>query len=110
MTRRMLNLAVQTIALISLISIDGVAQSQDRAQIEKEIEVLREQLRQKEEQLGQKELEFLAPSPEDRAQFAEFLLQPDTGLARLLPREKYREKLNIREGGAYFSFTRLSHS
>ncbi len=110
MTRRLLNLAVQTIALISLISIDGVAQSQDRAQIEKEIEVLREQLRQKEEQLGQKELEFLAPSPEDRARFAEFLLQPDTGLARLLPREKYREKLNIREGGAYYSFTRLSNS
>jgi len=103
MTRRLLNLAVQTIALISLISIDGVAQSQDRAQIEKEIEVLREQLRQK-------ELEFLAPSPEDRAQFAEFLLQPDTGLARLLPREKYREKLTIGEGGAFYSFTRLSNS
>src|SRR4030095_5425715 len=89
MTQRIVSLAVQTLAVVLLISIAGVAQSQDRARIEKDIEVLREQLRQK-------ELEFLSASPEDRAQFAEFLLQPDTGLARLLPREKYREKLNVR--------------
>lgn len=62
------------------------------------------------EQLKQKELEFLSASAEDRAQFSEFLLQRDTGLARLLPREKYREKLNVREGGAYYSFTKLSNS
>jgi hypothetical protein len=86
-----------------LISIDGVAQSQDRAKIEKEIEALRAQLKQKEEEL-------LAPSAEDRAQFPEFLLQRDTGLARLLPREKYQEKLTFRGGGAYYSFTRGSNS
>lgn len=103
MTQRIVSLAVQTLAVVLLISIAGVAQSQDRSRIEKDIEVLREQLRQK-------ELEFLSASPEDRAQFAEFLLQPDTGLARLLPREKYREKLNVREGGAYYSFTKLSNS
>lgn len=103
MTRRLILLTAQTIALVLLTSIDGVAQSQDRVRIEKEIEALREQLKQKEEEL-------LAPSAEDRAQFAEFLLQPDTGLARLLPREKYREKLTLREGGAYYSFTRLSNS
>src|SRR5262249_34335416 len=62
------------------------------------------------EQLKQKEIEFLAPSPEDRARFAEFLLQPNTGLARLLPREKYRERLSVREGGSYYSFTTQSNS
>lgn len=103
MTRRLVCLTVQAIGLLLMISIAGAAQSQDRAKIEKEIEALREQLKQKEE-------EILAPSAEDRAQFAEFLLQPDTGLARLLPREKYREKLTLREGGAYYSFTRLSNS
>lgn len=82
------------LALVLLTSIHGAAQSQDRAKVEKEIEALREQLKQKEEEL-------LAPSAEDRPRFAEFLVQRDTGLARLLPREKYREKLNLREGGAY---------
>jgi len=103
MTRRLVSVTVQALALVLLISIDGAAQSQDRTRIEKEIESLREQLKQKEEEL-------LAPSAEDRAQYAEFLVQPDTGLARLLPREKYREKLTLREGGAYYSFTRLSNS
>ena len=103
MTRRLVSLTVQALALVLLISIDGAAQSQDRAKIEKEIEALREQLKQKEE-------EFLAPSAEDRTQFTKFLLQPHTGLARLLPREKYREKLDLREGGAYYSFTKLSNS
>jgi hypothetical protein len=103
MTRRFVNFAFQTLALVLLISVVGVGQSQDRGKLEKDIEELREQL-------IQKELEFLGPSPEDRAQFAEFLLQPDTGLARILPREKYREKLTFREGGAYYSFTRLSNS
>ena len=27
-----------------------------------------------------------------------------------MPREKYRDKLTVREGGAYYSFTRLSNS
>lgn len=103
MTRRAVSLTIQMFAFFLLICVNVVAQSQDRAKVEKEIEALREQLKQKEE-------EFLAPSAEDRAQFAEFLLQPDAGLARILPREKYREKLTLREGGAYYSFTRLSNS
>jgi len=96
-------LTVQALAVILLSSVADIAQSQDRARIEKEIEGLREQLKQR-------ELEFLSPSAEDRVQFAEFLLQRDSGLARLLPREKYRENLNVREGGAYYSFTKLSNS
>lgn len=103
MTRRVVSLTIQILALFLLISINAVAQSQDRGKLEKEIEALREQLKQK-------ELEFLSPSAEDRARFSEFLLQRDTGLARLLPREKYREKLTLREGGAYYSFTKLSNS
>lgn len=103
MTRRVVSLTIQILALFLLISINAVAQSQDRGKLEKEIEALREQLKQK-------ELEFLSPSAEDRARFSEFLLQRDTGLARILPRERYREKLTVREGGAYYSFTKLSNN
>jgi hypothetical protein len=103
MTRRLVSLTIQTLTVVLLISINVGAQSRDRARIEKDIEALREHLKQK-------ELELLSPSTEDRAQFADFLLEHNTGLARLLPREKYREKLSIREGGAYYSFTKLSNS
>jgi hypothetical protein len=96
-------LAVQTLAVVLLTSISGAAQSQDRAKLERDIKALREQLKQK-------QLEFLSPSAEDRAQFGEFLLQRDSGLARILPREKYREEIDLREGGAYYSFTKLSNS
>jgi hypothetical protein len=101
MTNRSTVRSVRALALALLVSINGVAQ--DRFTTEKEIEALREQLKQKEN-------EFLAPSPEDVARFANLLRQPDTGLARLMPRERYSEKLMVREGGAYYSFTRLSNS
>ena len=101
MTRRLTLLTIHVFALGLLLSINAAAQ--DRAALEKEIGALREQLKQKEQ-------EFLAPSAEDRARFAEFLSQRDTGLARLMPREKYRDELTLREGGAYYSFTRLSNS
>jgi len=94
---------MQVFALLLLTSANGLAQSQDRTRIERDIEALREQLKEKENEL-------VSPSAEDRARYSEFLLQRDTGLARLLPREKYREKLTIREGGAYYSFTKLSNS
>jgi len=94
---------IQIFAFLVLFSSIAFAQSQDRAKLEKDIDTLRDQLRQK-------EAEFLSAAPEDRAQFADFLHQPGTGLARLLPREKYREKLSVREGGAYYSFTKLSNS
>src|SRR5215468_6056665 len=78
------------------------AQSVDRAQIEKEINSLYDQIKEKEKL-------YLAPSKEDLEAFAKFLEQPDTGLIRLLPREKYDGKFSIRGGGAYYSFTRLAH-
>ncbi len=80
------------------------AQSTDRDTLLREIESLRSQLKTHEDTL-------LAPSPEDYTAFADFLRQSNTGLIRLLPREEYdtKNKLTIRGGGAYYSFTRLTH-
>lgn len=89
-------------ALFFLLSNTSFAQSTDRAGLEGEITALREQLKQKEQ-------EFLSPSEEDRAAFAEFLSQPGTGLIRLLPREKYEQKVTTQGGGAFYSFSRLTH-
>jgi hypothetical protein len=89
-------------ALTFLLGADSRAQTMDRAGLAKDIQSLREQLQQKEQ-------EFLAPSAEDRAAFAEFLRQPETGLIRLLPREKYNGKLMMTGSGAYYSFVRLTN-
>jgi hypothetical protein len=101
MTKRLTLFAIQVLAFVLLLS--PSAAGQDRDKLQKEIESLREQLKVKEDEL-------LAPSAEDRARFGEFLSQRDTGIARLMPREKYADKLTIREGGAYYSFTRQSNS
>ena len=101
MTKRLTLLTFHVLALVLLLSPSAAAQ--DRDKLQNEIQSLREQLKVKEDEL-------LAPSAEDRSRFAEFLSQRDTGIARLMPREKYRDKLTIREGGAYYSFTRLSNS
>jgi hypothetical protein len=90
------------VSLLFCSAIVAAAQSQDRSKMEKKIEELMEKLRVK-------EAEFLAPSAEDQQAFASFLRQPDTGLARLLPREKYSGKLLTSGGGAYYSFVRLTH-
>jgi len=73
------------------------AQTLDRPGLLAKIDFLRNQLHSKEAQ-------FLAPSSEDFSSFADFLSKPDTGLARLMPREKYDGKLLLRGGGAYYSF------
>jgi hypothetical protein len=87
-----------------LSSISIWAQSTDRVAILRDIESLRGQLKSR-------EATFLEPALEDRTAFAEFLRQRDTGLTRLLPREEYdlKNKLTIRGGGAYYSFTKLTH-
>ena len=89
---------------LSLCCSMAVAQPSPRSELLKEIEDLRAQLKQREEA-------FLSPSEQDRAAAAELLRQPDTGLIRLLPREKFdgKDKLTIRGGGAYYSFIRLTH-
>lgn len=59
---------------------------------------------------------LLAPSVQDRAAHAAFLKQSNTGLIKLLPREVYdwrtygtEKHLNLKGGGAYYSFFYLSH-
>ena len=81
---------------------EAAAQSPDRAELLLKIDSLRGQLHTK-------EAIFLAPSAADLASYSEFLKQPDTGMARLMPREKYRTSLLTREGGAYYSFTKLTN-
>ncbi len=94
--------SLSILVLVLCLSIGAAAQGRDRAKLEKEIASLQEQLKAKEAQ-------FLEPAAEDKAAFAEFLRRPDTGLIRLLPREKYEKILTTRGGGAYYSFTRLTH-
>jgi len=76
-----------------------------------------EDIASKRAELSKLEAQFLAPAEEDRIEFADLLSQPRTGLIRLLPRdvfesEAYQKNLKtivIRGGGAYYSFTRLTH-
>ena len=83
-------------------ALSAAAQSVDRAQIEKEINDLYAQI-------GEKAKILLAVSPEDQETYAEYLNQAGKGIIRLLPREKFDPKLPIRGGGAYYSFTELTH-
>ena len=70
------------LATFLLASLTGLAQTQSRSDILKEIEAKRAELVALEKM-------YLAPGEEDRLKYAEFLRQPDTGLIRLLPREKF---------------------
>jgi hypothetical protein len=81
------------------------SQSESRADTLRQIEVKRAEL-------AALEKKFIAPSEEDRAMYADFLAQPDTGLIRLLPRETFDhdDKMTIRGGGAYYSFALLTHA
>jgi hypothetical protein len=88
--------------LVLLFSLSTESFAQEREDLEKKIGTLMKKLKAR-------EAEFFEPSEEDKATFANYLRQPDTGLLRLMPREKYDGKLLTRGGGAYFSFTRLVH-
>src|ERR1700720_3405498 len=108
--QRLFTAALFVVISLSFFSANTLAQSASREDMLKEIEAKRAELQKLEKQ-------FLAPSEEDRAAYAEFLRQPDTGLIRLLPREVYDtevyknklKSLTMRGGGAYYSFTRLTH-
>lgn len=96
--------------LIVFFGVNCVAQSLSRDE-------LLSQIKDKRAELQKLEREFLAPSAEDGMAYAEFLRESDTGLIRLLPREVYdsevykekQKSLTMRGGGAYYSFTRLTH-
>ncbi|HST23256.1 MAG TPA: hypothetical protein VLR90_19185 [Blastocatellia bacterium] len=87
-------------ALACLLAVGAFAD--DRGKVEKKIASLMEKLRSQEAKL-------LSVSDADKATHASFLSQPDTGITRLMPREKYDGFLLTRGGGAYFSFVRLVH-
>ncbi len=101
-----------TTALLSLLllsSLTVLAQAQSREDLLRQIEAKRAEL-------NALEKDFLSPSEEDRNTYAAFLRTPDTGLFRILPRETYddnankdRQRIVTRGGGAYYSFTRLTH-
>jgi hypothetical protein len=74
----------------------------ERQRLQADVEALHAQLQEKAALL-------LAPSPEDAASWSEFLQQPDTGLVRLMPRERYEGILGMRGSGAYYSFAHLTH-
>jgi hypothetical protein len=88
--------------LISCVFSGARAQMQDRVELKTKLEALREQI-------AAKEKVFLAPSAQDLAAFEEFLRQPDTGMIRIMPSEKYDRNLFTRGGGAFYSFNRLTH-
>ena len=91
-------------------SLIGLGQTQSRSEILKELETKRAEL-------VALEKSFLEPAEEDRSLYSEFLRQPDTGLIRLLPRDKYdseayknnNKTITMRGGGAYYSFFRKTH-
>ena len=99
------------ITVMSAMSLCALAQSESRDDLVRQIEAKRAELAILEKRI-------LEPSEEDKTTYAAFLQQPNTGLIRLLPREKYddqaykgstKSSVTIRGGGAYYSFTALSH-
>jgi hypothetical protein len=108
----MKKISITTGALITLLlaAVSGLGQTQSRAEMLNEIEAKRQEL-------SVLENRFLSASKEDQATYADFLRQPDTGLIRLLPREKFESKvykknpkgITINGGAAYYSFARLTH-
>lgn len=94
--------SVAILILMSCAFSGARAQMQDRPKLKAKIESLRDQI-------GAKEKVFLAPSAEDLNSFQGFLRQPDTGMTRLMPSEKYDGSLLTRGGGAFYSFNRLTH-
>jgi hypothetical protein len=103
--------ATVLVAVLLAVAQSALAQSESRDDQVKKIEALRAELALLEKQI-------LEPSEQDKIAYTDFLRQPNTGLIRLLPREKYDNQayrdtakpgITIRGGGAYYSFTSLSH-
>jgi hypothetical protein len=91
-------------------TLDTLAQSKTREQMMDEIAAKRKEL-------DSLEQEFLDVPDSDRVAFAQLLAQPNAGLIRLLPRDKFdtevyrksQRTITLRGGGAYYSFARLTH-
>lgn len=106
------------VTMLLALSQNAIAQSDDRDEVLRLVDDLRRQVEIKRAELALVEKQILETSKQDSLAYADFLQQSDTGIFRLLPREKYDEDalrplskagLTIRGGGAFYSFTRLSH-
>ena len=82
-----LSIVTGFIAALTLSALPICAQTQSREDLINEITTKRAELLRQQDALLKLEEAFLLPSEEDRAKYATFLNQPDTGLIRLLPRE-----------------------
>ncbi len=108
----MKKLTVITGVLVTFLlsSLTILAQTQSREDLLKEINAKRAELTELEKS-------YLTPSDEDRMLYADFLHAPNTGLIRLLPRQKFdsdvykenNKSIVLRGGGAFYSFSRLTH-
>src|SRR5437764_9938018 len=98
---------VVALILIGACSLIAFAQTDSRSELLKSCRSQTGGTRGSREQL-------LAPSAEDQAACAEFLA-PETGLIRILPREKFESSssnksgLTLRGRGPYYSFSRQTH-
>ncbi|HEY0726638.1 MAG TPA: hypothetical protein VGD38_01125 [Pyrinomonadaceae bacterium] len=108
----MKKVSVLTGILVTLLlsSLTTLAQIKSREDVLKEINAKRAEL-------ADLEKAYLSPAEEDQVQFSEFLQTPNTGLVRLLPRQKFdsdvykenQRSMTLRGGGAFYSFSRLTH-
>jgi hypothetical protein len=101
--------ALTTVSLtfvLACLSVAAQTQTQSRDDVIKQIEAKRAEL-------AVLEKKVLDVADSDRAEFAAFLTQPQTGVIRLLPREIYdgnsKRRLAINGGGAYYSFFLKTH-
>ena len=103
--KRMVAVTTFTLTLV-IACLSVAAQTKSRDDVIKEIETKRAEL-------AVLEKKVLAVPETDKEEFAAFLTQPQTGVIRLLPREKYdgnaKLALAIRGGGAFYSFVRSTH-
>lgn len=99
-------LATAFIFTLVLSAFSVSAQTQSRDDVIKELEAKRAELAVLEQKV-------LAVADTDRAEFAAFLSQPQTGIIRLLPREMYAEntkrRLAVPSGGALYSFVNSTY-
>lgn len=95
--------ATTFVLTLVIASLNVTAQTQSREDILKQIKAKRAELSVLEQKL-------LDVPDADRRANAVFLKEPNTGIIRLLPREKYDGKImTLSGGGAYYSFTRATH-
>lgn len=59
--------------------------------------------------LTKEEKQLLFPTKEEKADYAQFLKQKNTGLIRLLLQGKYKGKISINGNGSYYSFGYKTH-